>query len=776
MNHVNHDGTPPEHRKFIVQEALQHAPLGAFQSDCKGNCFFANKEWENMSGLTQAQSLGQGWLEIVPDEDKAKVMTVIAQACAAPGQVFSLNYRIVHPQKGDRRINLKCVAEEDQSYFTGYVQDVTEERLATELSMHLASLLTSMEDIVLELDANKRFTNIWVRDERILFMPKEQLIGKTVNEVFGPLAGLFTAPLDRVAGTGLPDEFEYQHIDPSVDQWFRARIAPVNAENPVYFRFVLKIQDITRQKKAALDLEETKRKLERSNLILDISQELSATGGWEYNLDTGAIYWTEETHKIMGVQHAQPTLERNLRYFEEEDQQKLIIYIRRAIDEHEPYTLEVKYYGEGQPMKWLRIIGQPVVKDGEVKLLRGAIMDITQKKRDEMELIDARDAAEAGARAQSEFLSIMSHEIRTPLNGIIGIANLLKLDHTPEQEAYITNLLFSADHLLQLVNDILDLNKIDSHHLELVYADVNIGNLLAGIRNQFLAQAREKGISLLVELDKQLPIVRTDEIRLGQILNNLLSNAVKFTDEGQVVITAKILSTENNRVNVRFAVKDTGPGIPQEFHTTIFERFRQVHQSVKRKHSGTGLGLAITRKLVALLNGRIVLDSLPGKGTTFYFDLPFDLSQAATGKTAEAFNLADYEKKLNGIRLLFVEDNPVNILVARNQLRYFGVEPDCAHSGAEALALLENNSYHIALIDLHMPEMDGFTLSDIVRVQYPDMHIVIFTADITSAVRTRFADIGIHDILNKPLLPREMLDMLLRTARRYNINLEKQAL
>jgi CheY-like chemotaxis protein len=295
---------------------------------------------------------------------------------------------------------------------------------------------------------------------------------------------------------------------------------------------------------------------------------------------------------------------------------------------------------------------------------------------------------------------------------------------------------------------------------------VNLHDLLRNIHNQFQSLADAKKITLVTDVDPDIPKkVLADVIRLSQIFNNLVSNAIHYTEKGEVVLSAHLLKKQTGKVQVHFSVKDTGIGIPEKYHSTIFESFRQVEQPPGRR-AGTGLGLTITQKLITLHNSQIFLKSKPGEGTEFYFDLTFTLptKKNTPPKRGQINELSAYEKKFKGLRLLFVEDNPINVMVAKRQLEYFGIQPDCALNGAEAVELLKENRYDIAFVDLHMPEIDGYALSEIIRNEYPDTHIVIFTADIMPEVRRSFARKGIFDILNKPFFPREMLTTLLKVA------------
>ncbi|HEY4064039.1 MAG TPA: ATP-binding protein [Puia sp.] len=535
---------------------------------------------------------------------------------------------------------------------------------------------------------------------------------------------------------------------------------------------------VTERKESELALREISKKLERSNHLLDVSQRLSATAGWELDLLTGEVFWTRQAYVLYDVaDDFIPTLENTLHFFEEEDRLRLEIIGGKAISENRSYDIEVRMITAKNVRKWVRSIGVPVIKNGRTVSIQGALMDVTQKKQTELELIRARDLAEDSAKAKTDFLSVMSHEIRTPLNGIIGIANLLKLNYTTDQEEYIRNLIFCADHLLRLINDILDLTKMESDKLEFVYAEVDLFQLAGNIRNQFKSLAESKGLLLENSIGRGVPQkILADPIRLGQILNNLVSNAIKFTEEGEVTLMLNLASKRKDTVVVRFSVKDTGIGIPAEMQESVFESFKQVQQSAYRKHSGTGLGLTITRKLIELHNSRIFLKSIPGFGTEFAFDLEFGLPDQGqvTARAVADPVIEEYAGKLGGLRLLLVEDNPINVLVACKQLEYFGIHPDCAYGGQEALEFLNRNDYHIALLDLHMPEIDGYALAKIIRRQYAGIHIIIFTADIMTEVRVKLARMEIYDILNKPFAPETMFGMLMKVVQTRNILLSGQ--
>lgn len=512
---------------------------------------------------------------------------------------------------------------------------------------------------------------------------------------------------------------------------------------------------------------ELKSKLEQSNRLLNFSQSLGNTGGWEYRVETGEIFWSRETYRINGIdENTTPTLDDVFALHDEESQQILQEHVRAAMEQGIPYDLELRLVvtDEFNSKKWVRAICIPILKNGRVVVLKGAVMDISEKKRNEQLLVAAKEAAEKSAKDRFDFLSNMSHEIRTPLNGIIGITHLLKMNYHPAQEEYIESLVYSSEHLLQLINDILDLNRIETENLELHFSEVALPELIQQIKNQFNQQAAAKGLRLNTVVDLNTPRrILADPIRISQVLNNLISNAIKYTEKGEVTISVLVTAETEHGVTLRFSVTDTGIGIPSELHEIIFERFRHHHTTTYHRQTGSGLGLTISHRLIALLGGKIMLKSSPGKGSTFYFELTFEkITGATTGTEKSQEDLSAYAGKFNWLQVLLVEDTNINIMVAVKQLKYFGIIPDVVTNGNDAASLLQSISYDVALIDLHIPGMDGYALGKLIKQLYPDIHIVIFTADILTEVRTRFASLDITHFLNKPFLPEEMLATLLK--------------
>lgn len=758
----------------FIPPVLQYAPLAILRVQEDWSCVFANDKWCEISGKSVADSLGQGWLESIPIEERAALESVVENAIRSSQPRVMSSLRISHPLAGARSYTITVCPDSTgkaPAGFTCFCMPREEKSGGADekrKTRDFHPLISSLEDIVLEIDYNKIFKNVWTGNEDLLFMPKAQFLNKSMAEVFGAMAPLFLEPIDEVIRTSEPKEFVYQDISGRSDKWYKARVSPVHGQDGDEEQtLVVVVQDCTETRKYLEALENIKNELERGKRLLDIGEELSLTSGWEFDRTTSDISLTRQAYKIYELEEDDIiTITTVHRYYDDRNWELLNKASLNALATGTTFDIELKLLTAKNSEKWVRVIGTPVLKENKVTGLAGAMMDISHKKIIEKELINARILAENAASEKANFLSVMSHEIRTPLNNIIGLANLLKMDHAPGNEEYINNLVFSSNHLLQLINDILNLHKIEEGKLDRHLEKLSLASLADNIKNQFIPFANEKKITLKSETDPAIPHwVMANPTLLIQILNNLIGNAIKFTDRGTVTISISLREMRERIVVVHFSVRDTGIGIPFELQQTIFESFRQLRQSASGKYPSTGLGLTITKRLIESQGSQINVESMPGSGTEFYFDLPF--KQVVPGEEQEmppGVSLVNYKGKLSSLRLLVVEDNPINLVVTKNQLDYFGITPDCATQGKEALAFLESNTYHIVVLDLHLPDMDGYTLAGIIRERYPETRILIFTADTLADVRKKVAGLQRTDLLKKPFLPEEMLTQLLQLS------------
>jgi signal transduction histidine kinase len=385
-----------------------------------------------------------------------------------------------------------------------------------------------------------------------------------------------------------------------------------------------------------------------------------------------------------------------------------------------------------------------------------SVLDISEIKMTQFELMKAKQKAETASRAKSRFLSNMSHELRTPLNGIIGASNLLLQEQClPEQRSHLEILKFSSEHMMILINEILDFNKIESGRFELETLPVNMRAFLKKLETQFSVQAHAKGLLFLVDIDDNLESeFLTDETRLNQIFSNLLSNAIKFTQTGGITLGARKISSTSKKSVIQFMVQDTGIGIPANKQQEVFESFTQADTDTTRKYGGTGLGLAISRKLVGLFSGDLQLQSEEGKGSTFYFTIELEINENAK------LYINDRKVKqlpvFDRLRVLIAEDNAVNMSVARRFLVKWGIEVHEATNGVEAVEKCRRETFDLVLIDLEMPEMDGITALAEIRKLHPAVPAIAFTAAVYEDMKIDLMKKGFMEVVPKPFRPEDL--------------------
>jgi PAS domain S-box-containing protein len=643
----------------------------------------------------------------------------------------------------------------------GILQDITERKKARE------EIIRSQERYRV-LASNIPFISVFLIDKDLKYivaqgstmrnwgMKPSDFEGKTLSEVHK----INLSEIEPAVKTAL-----YQKKDVNKILIFRQRvyemtIKPIMHEGEVEYALGI-LRDINEEYNAKENLLKSEEKYRR---LVENSTEIIFSMEPDFTL----TYVSPNIKQFLGYEPEEVLNLKLTEFLHENDfseLKELIVDPIKFLMENQ--YLEFKLRRKGGDYRIFSSNGKLITtEDGRV-FYNGIARDITQLKEAQREMLLAKEKAEQASKVKSQFLSIMSHEIRTPMNAVIGMAHLLIEDNPrPDQLENLKTLQFSAENLLGLINDILDFTKIDSGKVELEKLDFELKNVINRILHSYTYQAREKSLEIIFDYDEEIPTkLIGDPVRLGQVVNNLISNAVKFTQQGFIKIALKRVDENAEEIAVQFEIEDTGIGIPEDKMATVFEAFTQASADTTRKYGGTGLGLAIVKRLVNLFGGDITIRKRTGGGTVFSFTIKFQKIKAST--ELHFRRVASYDKNLGCAKILVAEDNLVNQIMINKFLTKWGVgEIVIAENGQQAIKEFELHDFNLILLDLQMPEMDGFEVASFIR-NHPDFQkrnvpIIALTASSLIDVKVQLEEVGMDDFIPKPFNPDSLYSKIIR--------------
>jgi signal transduction histidine kinase/response regulator RpfG family c-di-GMP phosphodiesterase len=505
--------------------------------------------------------------------------------------------------------------------------------------------------------------------------------------------------------------------------------------------------------------EEAERALRISESRLAEAQRIAKIGNWEYVPLTDKLYWSPELYNLLGLDEKNtiPTIDKFVQSLYPEDK-FLMNQVWTSALQGKAFSFDFRIVTP-LGLRHMHAQGYSICNSsGGSDRIVGTLQDITERKLAEQEISKARELAESSIKVKEIFLANMSHEIRTPMNAILGFTRLLfETELSKEQKGFIDAIHFSGENLLVIINDILDLSKLQSGKMTIEKCEFNVYDLINGIVTVLRPKAQEKGLKLMSMIHSMVPsMIIGDPVRLNQILTNLITNAIKFTEKGTVSIDVNAFATtEHEEISLEFKVKDSGIGIPIDKQPQIFESFVQASADTTRKYGGTGLGLSIVKSLVALQDGKITLESQPGQGSTFTVHIPFIKSKTSKNSSSDSAVVeSNTLEHIRGSAILVVEDNPVNQLLVKKVLGKTGCNVDIASNGIEGLELIKTKRYDVILMDIQMPEMDGYQTTYHIRNNLPQalsgIPIIALTAHAFGPDVTKCIAAGMNDYISKP--------------------------
>ena len=766
---------PERHHETYFRRIADGVPMMIWTTGREGKCTYVNKQWYGYTGQNYEESLGYGWLDSIHPDDRNRVSEGFRDATARQ-ESFSTEYRLRN-RAGEYRWMVATglprlgagggfegyigiVADIDDRKKTGEQLRESEERsrlaiLAAELGTYEWEMDTDL------VQGSERYMEIFGYTAQNRVLRSELLAGIHPDD-----RPIHKAAHDEALRTGILDyEARIVWSDQTV-HWIKVKGKIVQDPDRGTRKMLGTVMDITylRRFEQALKISEAR---------LAEAQRIAGIGNWEYSYIDRSFYCSDEVYRIFGTSPDRfvPNFQNLFRIIHPQDIQKLNRTLSFTRKTGLPFNIDFRILTPDETIRHINSQGY-VVTEGEQKILKiiGTLQDITLRKRVEEELIEAKSITEKSLRYKDQFLANMSHEIRTPMNAIVGFTELLL--NTPlhaEQRQYIDAIKVSGENLLVIINDILDFSKLEAGAIHFERIPFRLNEVVSTLTDLMLPKSVEKGITLSVNIDPRIPTHLTgDPTRLNQILLNLVGNAIKFTERGEVKISVWPLWESDNGIELRFSVADTGIGIEPHMLDIIFEVFTQTASDTTRKYGGSGLGLAIVKQFVEKQDGKVGVESTPGNGSTFWFTLPFGkcMEEEAVAKPVYPDRPSH---STSGLRILLVEDNKLNQLLAGKALSDWNCEVEVADNGLIALEKMTRADFDLVLMDIQLPEMDGYEATRYIRKTLPPpkchVPIIAVTAHAMRSEAQKCSEAGMNGYISKPFSPKILYEGIMNVLK-----------
>ncbi|MBL7127911.1 MAG: PAS domain S-box protein [Ignavibacteria bacterium] len=749
-------------KKFRTLTELALIAIYIYRGD---KFIYVNKYSEEMTGYSSDELLSMDFLDIIHPDYKDLIIERTRARQENKDVPTGLDFKIITKSGEERWVNTtaELIEFEGESAVLGTAFDNTEKMQAEDIVRKtrdaLRAVIKSSPLAIYDLDLNGKVMSIWNKAAEEMFgWEEKEVMGKTLPSVTKEMEKDYDLLMKKILSgetiTGLERRRARKDgtfIDVSI------AAAPLHDAEGEVNGIMAVITDISERKKAEERLRLLNTAVENSNEIIIITD----TEPIDY-FGPKIIYVNEAFTHVTGYTREE-IIDNTMKILQgEKTDKKVLEYIRNKILAKEPYQVELINYKKDGTEFWIEIDSHPIINQ-DTKVITHWISierDITERKLAEEELLRAKETAENANRAKSEFLAVMSHEIRTPLNAIIGYSSLL-LNSTldDEQKEFLETIQTSGQSLTEIISEILDYSKIESGKIEHDIRNFDLIDNLEEIFNMVALKSEEKDLKLYYEIEENIPKDFTGEISfIRQILLNLLNNAIKFTNKGYIKVeVGSHYKEKEKKWELKFAIKDTGIGIPAAKMSKLFKPFSQVDSSASRSYGGTGLGLAISNKLCKLMGGKMWVESKVNEGSVFYFSVkvkPYIAEDIFRTKTKSKISKANILKK--DIKVILAEDNLINQKVIRKIVEKLGYSVEVVNDGAALLNQLKNGTFDIVIMDLQMPVMDGLDATRKIRngecgVRNSELYIIALTAHAMNEDRAACFEVGMNDYLSKPI-------------------------